>query len=296
MKKQNFFFLPALILAAAFLSSCEIINPEEPVPGYLHIPSVRVETTGDEGSASSNISEAWVSVNGSFVGAYSLPATLPVLEEGVSEVVVQAGVKDNGLGNSPDIYPFFANFETQVDMGPNTTDTIRPVFRYSDNTQFAFIEDFNDGAQIFSEIRRGSSSQISFAEEDAFEGCSLRIDLDTSAAIVEAATFERYENLTGPFTTSVYLEVDYKSDIPVTFGIIGHDGAGTVGNGQALFLSGFNASGEWKKIYFNLSVAVVESGLSEFQIVFQAAIPVESGQFAREEAVVLMDNIKLVHF
>jgi hypothetical protein len=296
MKKQNFFFLPALILVAAFLSSCEIINPEEPVPGYLHIPSVRVETTGDEGSASSNISEAWVSVNGSFVGAYSLPATLPVLEEGVSEVVVQAGVKDNGLGNSPDIYPFFANFETQVDIGPNTTDTIRPVFRYSDNTKFAFIEDFDDGAQIFSEIRRGSSSQISFAEDDAFEGRSLRINLDTSAAIVEAATFERYENLTGPFTTSVYLEVDYKSDIPVTFGIIGFDGAGTIGNGQAIFLSGFNASGEWKKIYFNLSAAVVESGLDEYQIVFQALIPIENGQFVRNEAEVLMDNIKLVHF
>ena len=296
MKKQNFSLLPALFLAAAFLTSCEIINPEEPVPAYLHIPSVSVQTAADEGSASSNISEAWVSVNGSFVGAYALPATLPVLEEGVSEVVVQAGVKDNGLGNSPDIYPFFANFETQADLGPNTTDTIRPVFRYSDNTKFAFIEDFNEGTQIFSEIRRGSLSQMSSVDEDAFEGRSLRIELDTSAAIVEAATFERYADLTGPFTTSVYLEVDYKSDVPVTFGIIGFDNAGTIGNGQAIFLSGFNASGEWKKIYFNLSAAVVESGLDEYQIVFQALIPIENGQFVRNEAVVLMDNIKLLHF
>jgi hypothetical protein len=296
MKKQNFSFLPALIFATAFLVSCDIINPEEPVPGYLHIPAMRVETSGDEGSASSNLSEAWVSVDGDFVGAYSLPATLPVLEEGPSEVVVQAGVKDNGLGSSPDIYPFFANYETQVEMGPNTTDTIRPVFRYSDNTKFAFIENFDEGGQIFSQMRRGSLSQMSSVTEGAFEDRSLRIELDTSAAIVEAATIERYANLTGQFTTSVYLEVDYKSDVPVTFGVIGYDGSGTTGNGQALFISGFNPSGEWRKIYFNLSVVIVESGLSEFQIVFQAAIPTENGQLTRDEAVVMMDNIKLLHF
>jgi hypothetical protein len=257
---------------------------------------MRVETSGDEGSASSNLSEAWVSVDGDFVGAYSLPATLPVLEEGPSEVVVQAGVKDNGLGSSPDIYPFFANYETQVEMGPNTTDTIRPVFRYSDNTKFAFIENFDEGGQIFSQMRRGSLSQMSSVTEGAFEDRSLRIELDTSAAIVEAATIERYANLTGQFTTSVYLEVDYKSDVPVTFGVIGYDGSGTTGNGQALFISGFNPSGEWRKIYFNLSVVIVESGLSEFQIVFQAAIPTENGQLTRDEAVVMMDNIKLLHF
>ncbi|MCI4651379.1 hypothetical protein [Phaeodactylibacter sp.] len=296
MKKQNFSFLPALIFATAFLVSCDIINPEEPVPGYLHIPAMRVETSGDEGSASSNLSEAWVSVDGDFVGAYSLPATLPVLEEGPSEVVVQAGVKDNGLGSSPDIYPFFANYETQVEMGPNTTDTIRPVFRYSDNTKFAFIENFDEGGQIFSQMRRGSLSQMSSVTEGAFEDRSLRIELDTSAAIVEAATIERYANLTGQFTTSVYLEVDYKSDVPVTFGVIGYDGSGTTGNGQALFISGFNPSGEWRKIYFNLSVVIVESGLSEFQIVFQAAIPTENGQLTRDEAIVMMDNIKLLHF
>lgn len=296
MKKQNFSFLPALIFATAFLVSCDIINPEEPVPGYLHIPAMRVETSGDEGSASSNLSEAWVSVDGDFVGAYSLPATLPVLEEGPSEVVVQAGVKDNGLGSSPDIYPFFANYETQVEMGPNTTDTIRPVFRYSDNTKFAFIENFDEGGQIFSQMRRGSLSQMSSVTEGAFEDRSLRIELDTSAAILEAATIERYANLTGQFTTSVYLEVDYKSDVPVTFGVIGYDGSGTTGNGQALFISGFNPSGEWRKIYFNLSVVIVESGLSEFQIVFQAAIPTENGQLTRDEAVVMMDNIKLLHF
>jgi hypothetical protein len=297
MKKRYSFFLSGLILAAATFAGCDIINPEEPIPGYIHIPSVSVQTTEVlQGSASSNITEAWVSVNGTFLGAYALPATLPVLEQGISEVAVQAGVKDNGLGNSPDIYPFFANFETEADLGPNATDTIRPVFRYSDNTKFAFIEDFNEGSHIFEELRRGSIEQMASVTEGAFENRSLRIKLDTSAAILEAATINRYSNLTGEFTTSVYLEVDYKSDVPVTFGIIGYQEGGLPGGGQVAFLSGFNPSSEWKKIYFNLSVAVVESRLSEFQIVFQALIPVQNGQFVRNEAVVMMDNIKLLHF
>lgn len=297
MKNRLFIKLTILFATLIFTSGCDLINPDEPIPGYLYIPSVEVQTSEViEGTASSNISEAWVSVNGDFVGAYRLPATVPVLAEGVSEVVVQAGVKDNGLGSTPDIYPFFANFETEVDMGPNTTDTIRPVFQYSDNTKFAFIEDFDEGTQVFEELRRGTLDMMSQVTEDAFEGRSLNIQLDTANAIIEAATKERYSNLTGQFTTSVYLEVDYKSDVPVTFGIIGHQAGGLPGAGQAVFLSGFNPSGEWKKIYFNLSVAVVESRLSEFQILFQAAIPVEQGQLAREEATVMMDNIKLVHF
>lgn len=283
--------------ASALLGGCELINPEEPVPSYIHIPSVSVQTTESvEGTASSNISEAWVSVDGDFVGAYSLPATLPVLAEGTAEVTVQAGVKDNGQASTPDIYPFFSNFEVQTELEPNTTDTIRPVFQYSDNTKFAFIEPFEEGAQLFEELRRGSINQMSQVTEGAFEGRSLRIELDTTAAIVEAATLERYANLTGNFTTSVYLEVNYKSDVPVTFGIIGHQAGGLPGSGETVFLSGFNASGEWKKIYFNFSVAIVESQLDEFQIVFQAAIPLQEGRLARDEAVIMMDNIKLLHF
>ncbi|MEQ8703303.1 MAG: hypothetical protein RIC19_05260 [Phaeodactylibacter sp.] len=297
MKKQDLSIVLALSIAAALLPACDLINPDEPIPGYIHIPSVGVQTSeAIEGSASSNITEAWVSVNGDFVGAYALPATLPVIAEGEADVIVQAGVKDNGLGSTPDIYPFFGNFETFVEVEPNKTDTVRPVFRYSSSTKFAFIEAFDEGQHIFEEMRRGSLSQMTQVTEGAFEGRSLRIELDTSAAIVEAATTARYTNLTGQFTTSVYLEVNYKSDIPVTFGIIGHQAGGLAGAGQALFLSGFNPSGEWKKIYFNLSVAVVESRLSEFQIVFQTAIPIENGQLARDQAVVMMDNIKLVHF
>lgn len=297
MKKQNILFLIALGSLCLSIAGCDIINPEEPVPGYIYIPAVEVQTSEVvEGTASSNITEAWVSVDGNFVGAYALPATLPVLEEGPSDVVVQAGVKDNGLGNSPDIYPFFDNFETIADLGANTTDTIRPVFQYSDNTKFAFIEPFEEGSHVFEEIRRGSIDQMAQVTEGGFEGRSLRIKLDTTAAIIEAATINRYADLTGEFTTSVYLEVNYKSDIPVTFGIIGYQAGGLPGAGEVAFLSGFNPSGEWKKIYFNLSVAVVESRLSEFQIVFQAAIPIEQGQLARDEAVVMLDNIKLLHF
>lgn len=284
-------------MTSALLVGCELINPEEPVPAYIHIPSVSVQTDeAVEGTTSSNITEAWVSVNGDFVGAYSLPATLPVLAGGTAEVIVQAGVKDNGLGSSPDIYPFFNNFEIQAELEPNTTDTILPVFQYSNNTKFSILEPFEEGAHVFEEIRRGSINQMSQVTEGAFEGRSLRIKLDTASAIIEAATTQRYANLTGNFTTSVYLEVDYKSDVPVTFGFIGHQAGGLPGAGEAIFLSGFNPSGEWKKIYFNLSVAVVESRLSEFQILFQAALPVQGGQFVRDEAVIMMDNIKLLHF
>ncbi len=295
--KKSIFIPLALLSALLAISGCDLINPEEPIPGYLYIPRLEVQTElAEEGTASSNIPEAWVSVDGNFLGAYGLPATVPVLEEGPSEVVVQAGIRDNGLVNSPNLYPFFANYEVQVDIGPNTTDTIRPVFEYLDNTKFAFVEDFEDAPQLFGEVRRGDFDQLSLVSEGAFEGQSLLIELDTAASIVEAATTERYAELTGQFSTSVYLEVNYRSDVPVTFGLVGHQGIGLPGLGQTIFVAGFSPSDEWKKIYFNLSVTVVESGYDEFQIIFQAAIPIEDNQLTREEANVWIDNVKLLHF
>ncbi len=56
--------IPVFFLALACMTSCEVINPAEPVPSYIHLDSVSLKTTYiTEGSALSNVSDAWIYVD-----------------------------------------------------------------------------------------------------------------------------------------------------------------------------------------------------------------------------------------
>jgi hypothetical protein len=281
------------------LYSCDIINPAEEVPAYINVQSVDIQTNPiTEGTSNQKITEVWVTVDGIFLGAYTLPSTFPlIVEPGEHEIAFQAGIKDNGITSSPDIYPFFSVYETTVNLEPEQTVEIRPSFNYTAITSFAFVENFEGGSQVFRDISLGREDQFALVEEGAFEnGRSAKITLDNDNITFQAATIERYNNLVSINSTDVYLEVNYKSDIPVVFGVIGHT-AGSTAEGQPLFSSGFLPSANWNKIYFNLSLIISQLRLDEYQVVFQAAIPLdEENQPSMETAEVWLDNIKLVHF
>lgn len=289
---SNYFM--ACCLLAAGLMSCEVINPDEDIPAYIYVTEFQLETDANrEGSNSERITEAWLSVDGAFLGAYSLPALVPVLTTGEREISLQAGIRDNGISTTPEVYPFYETFRTTLNLSPNKVDTIRPNTSYSERTRFAFIDDFDRGATLFQDIRIGSTENAMRAVENmVFEGqASGRIRLDPDNPAVELATVTRYDDLTenSPF---VYLEVNYKSDVPVVFGLIGYQGA-FPSPGTPLFDPGFRAREEWNKIYFNLSPLIANSNFDEFQVALQAVLP---GDAEMEEAFIWLDNIKLLHF
>ena len=78
-----------LIIVTGFCG-CDIINPDETIPAYIYIESIEVinnpDLQGKEGSLNNTIVDAWVSANGKLVGAFELPAVIPVLAEGDIEI------------------------------------------------------------------------------------------------------------------------------------------------------------------------------------------------------------------
>lgn len=298
MKNISSFKLAALsVIAACLWAGCDIINPEEPIPGYIHIPAVSVQTTQGQGSTSSKITEVWVTVDGAFIGAYPIPSDIPIIGEGEVDVFIQAGIKDNGVGSIPEIYPFYEPFQQMVTLGENTTDTIQPVFRYLDGANFALVEDFESASQVFSDAFSGSLSQLEVVSDVVFEGeGALRIQLDSLSPLVQVATFERYPEVVDNNSARVYLEMDYKSEVPVVFGLIGYD-SGQLAGGQIDYIAGFLPSEEWNKIYFNFSLEAIQLGRDEYQVFFQASIPNgQDGNLTTDQANIWLDNVKLLHF
>ena len=290
MKHTN---LGLLILLAVCFLRCDLINPEEPLPAFLYIEPFILQT--DElvqGTDSEKITEVWVTVNDEFLGAYSLPATVPVLILGEVDLYLEAGIKDNGIGSTPEIYPFYQAYETSVTLMPEQTTTISPTTSYDRNTRFALIEDFETGTSVFQDTLLGNSG-MQVSSTNSFEGTySGKIQLTTDDPVIELASIGSFTDLTdlSPF---VYLEVNYQSDAPVIFGLAG--GAGT-SNPNIVFDPGFNPKASWNKIYFNLSGLLATSPYDRHKLALRAYIPTENGQLTLNNATVCLDNIKLVHF
>ncbi len=279
-----------------FAAGCEVINPSEEIPAFLYVENFVLETEPvTEGTNSSNITEVWLTVDGNFLGAYSLPALIPVLASGEAQVRLDAGIKDNGIRSRSEIYPFYEPWEQTMMLTPEKIDTIAPVIGYRDNARFALIEGFESSAHAFQDLRIGSSgNRIRLTDTEVFEGNSSGLFfVDTTNALVEIATTERYADLNAS-SPLVYLEVNYKSDVPVVFGVVGY--GGNQPDGTTNYDPGFNPRGDWNKIYFNLSEIVFQGGFTEHQVVLQAFIPVEGGQLTLVTGNIWLDNIKLVHF
>lgn len=259
----------------------------------MYIEPFRLQT--DEilqGSADEKITEVWVTVEDQFLGVYQLPATVPVLLAGEVDVFLEAGIKDNGIGSTPEIYPFYEPYQVQVNLLPEETVSISPTTSYTSNTRFAFIEDFESGSTIFQDTLLGNVG-MNANSTDPFEGnFSGKIQLSTDNPIVELATIQTYSELTDR-SPMVYLEVNYRSDIPVIFGLVGSTGPGEQ---NAAFDPGFNPKATWNKIYFNLSGLLATSPFDRHQLGLRAFIPTENGQLTLNNATVCLDNIKLVHF
>lgn len=290
-------------LACFFLmlsvSACDLINPEEEIPSYIWIAPFEVQTTpGTQGSASAKITEVWVSVDGSFFGVYPLPAKIPILKTGNSKIKLEAGIKDNGISTTPEIYPFFQALEYNIELKANEIDSIRPKAAYRSGIRFAFVENFENNSHVFQTLVTGNeSNRMSIANEGAFEGSgSGLIQLSNQYPAVELATRNTYSGLLAK-GTAVYLELNYKAEVPLLVGVIAYKAGNINAGGQILYAAGFNASENWNKIYFNLSRVVADSKLDEYQIILKTEIPKNAdGTINRSNAKIWLDNVKLIHF
>lgn len=292
IRQLTYYFVLVLTLAA-----CDWINPEEAIPSYIVIEPPTFETSVREGSAATKITEYWVFIDEEFMGAFPIPATIPVLQQGEVELRVEAGIRVDGRSATPDIYPFYAPYRQSIRLSPETKVQVQPAFRYRPETQFAFIEDFERSTSLFREVVTGTpQSRMRISQEAPFEGKgSGFIQLTDRDAFVEIATVGRYRDLLKN-GNAVFLEVNYRSDIPVSFGILAYQ-QGIAEPIELNYRAGFNPSIAWNKIYFDYTPLLFESEADEFKIILQAALPLDQNNaFEITSAQVFLDNIKLVHF
>ena len=277
-----------LFIGTCFVTSCDELTEVEPTPAYIHVNNIDLITTGAQGSDSHKITDAWLFANNQLIGVFELPFTAPVLVDGDTEVEIFAGTSENGIASAREVNPFYERFRVNKNLERGEVDTLFPVVGYSSNAEFVFIESF-ENSNLFGEDLDGSSiTRIELWQSGAFEGNrSGRIFLETGASIFEAATSNLFTLPIDEISNPIYLELNYKNEIPFEIGVIG------VVNNEKIattYVVGINPKDTWNKVYLDLTSAAILMNADFYQIAIRSALPT-----TESTGEILLDNIKLLH-
>lgn len=272
---RNFFSRIMLFFSIIFLSC----NKEEPVPAYVYVKNIKVMPSSTFGSNSSNVTDVWCVLNDNVQGVYEMPVKFPILASGETNVTFQAGIKMNGVAATRIAYPFYANYETTLNLVPGKIDTIEPVVSYTASTNIAFKEDFENSNVFVNAEATGIPTEV-------FEGLSsAKLNVSNTDTFVRAFS----NKFTIPLSrAAVFIEIDYKNTHDFVIGIRGYNNA-VSGGADIINKLVITPKENWNKIYVNITSEVNQLQITEFDLILTY-----NGD-ANENVKILFDNIKVLH-
>lgn len=277
-----------LFILPLVITSCEKFSGDQTIPAYLGIDSIYLATSYyTEGTSSQRITDAWVYVDDEFIGAFELPARLPVLKSGKHSLKIWPGIKKNGIGATRVSYAFYSPIARDVVFVPDSaTQTGVLKTTYQPTTVFSWKEDFDD-VSISLDTTRGSIAYIERTPAGSpltFEGNhSGMVVLDSLHDFFECQTHAEYPIPYAP----VFLEMNFNTANSIVVGVFTY-GSTTLYQTPIITLNPTN--GQWKKIYIDLSTTLnAYSGMMTYRVYISAF-----KDAGLKQSVILLDNFKAV--
>jgi hypothetical protein len=268
------------------LASCNLINPSEPIPTYVQIDSFQFKSSNPvlTGTARQKINSAFVYIDNQLIGAYELPARIPIISNKTGLLKVAPGVILNGLNGLQLAYPFFIPDTITLANKPGTIKKISPSSSYYSATLFKWQEDF-EGGNTFTSVTGDTTLNRTLNLGEVYEGgASGKLYFKApqqTAQVISTATFSL------PITAS-YLELHYKNNIEFQVCIqVSYDQGGVYYE----YISGFKPKNEWNKVYIDLQKFASNNRGVNYRIMIRADLP--SGM---SSGYVLFDNFKVVSY
>jgi len=280
------------------LVSCDKFEGDQVVPSYIRIEKFILKENPnlnyEEGILSHNIEDVWIYVDDQIIGAFELPAVIPVLQEGSHKLTLSPGILLNGMSGTRAAYPLIKpNINKAFNMFVDSVIVVEPEIEYYDHAVFSVVEDFEDEFYYLQET--DDSDTIIDILVHSIPGFPLGsrsglITLDNSKTIFECATnVGEPEGIVLPGGTSpVFLELDYNTNNEITVGLYVNYFTGDVIQRPVVIIN--PSGGVWKKIYVNFTPAVTDT---QDALDYNVFIGVNKSSDV-DYPVVMIDNIKLV--
>jgi len=284
---MKFISLLYVFLIMILAQSCEIINPVEDIPSYIYIDTIELKINNAAlGENTSKITDAWVYHKNNLIGVYELPSRIPVLGSDSSDILIAAGIKNNGKLNTRIAYPFYKIFSKKVFLNEAKIETLDVDVDYFDQSSLNLflMEDFEFGNSL--EKYSGDTSLIKISGEGALHNTnSGYIFMDTVYNEFEIISSDHFELPNAGST--LFLEMDYKCSNNFTIGLL-------VDN-DIYFEKRFKLTlvdkDDWNKIYINLSNMIYGNQNNKYHLLIGGILDNN-----KDYGEIYIDNLKLIGF
>ncbi|MDX2134868.1 MAG: hypothetical protein SFV52_08785 [Saprospiraceae bacterium] len=279
-----------LLLTAACMALVLACDQQEDIPAYVRVEPFTIDEPG--GDTLHDLTDGWFYADLVFLGAYDLPSDIPVLNEGLNEILVFPGIKENGILETPNIYPMMTWHIEDITLQPGKVTVVKPVVRYDPAAIFAWDIDRGtfDGNSTVALENLDSDADLNFilTNVDGFTGKYLQMAVDTAHPVMAVA----FEPVTLPTVRErqTWLEMHYRNELPFVLSLIGQT-TGQSDDYSPVFQ--FNVSSEWNKIYINLTDFVAFDPHDRYRLLFNLNLPTTGVNISGK---VQIDNVRLVHF
>ncbi len=238
-------------------AGCNVFDKPELIPSYIEVDEFVLVTASDEGTTSHKIKDAWVFIDEEFVGAYELPARIPLIANGEHNVQVYPGIYKNGVQAERVIYSFYTYFDSTYVLEPDETMYVTPEITYQDDLEW-WIEDFEDPSFKWTLFTTNSDTTMIVAKPseypDLFEGNAGLIKMSSNNVYCEMRTEEPlFNDLPKQVNNDAYMELNYKCNYPFVLGLLHNNSGLAAYDKQALITfnptTDDNGEMQWNKTY-----------------------------------------------
>ncbi|MES2478942.1 MAG: hypothetical protein V4561_07640 [Bacteroidota bacterium] len=281
-----------LVLFMVFtFSACNLNNPKEQIPTYLHLEPFIFNNPDSNftGSTTYEIPSAWVYVDDIAVGTFDLPCTAPVIMSKTSKVKIVPAVVNQGIKSYVIQYPFYQSDTTTIVYNPGKIQNYTPKTSYSKDltsNTFKLKVNFEEGL-LFKNL---SGDTTILLEKDPSKarsgsGCGA-IYLKSPQKWTESITSNYFEST----QNACYLEFDYKGTLPFQIGLQGENSEGEI---YGEYIAGFYPKDNWGKIYIDIS-PFMKANKTYSKIYLKVRSTLEEFDGKYTDGYVLLDNIKVI--
>jgi hypothetical protein len=254
-------------------STCsKIVN--DGIPSYIYIDTIGLESDIlTQGYCSIHAPVVWVDAGGVDMGAWELPALIPILKDGEMNIIISAGVKKAAIS---DFYrsPFYDIFTKKITLTKTKIDTVIPIVKYSPRTSFLFNEDFESTLK-FNNINTANEHAPIFG---AKAGVLYTSDLQ------KVTQTNNYIEISDS-TKEMYLEFDYKTNIDTAMMFVN---LRFEGDNVSTIVGLIRAGTSWKRAYYPIH-EYVNTRIKKYKLEFAIFLP-----DGKNSSTIFLDNIKVV--
>ena len=273
----------------AVLSGC--IEQWEGQPHFVHVGGIAFVPEANQGEPTSRIEEVWVYSETDVLGAFPLPADIPLNPSELGEsttLTLSAGIRANAISSTRQPYPFYDVVEVALSLEYGGRDTLAMEVGYTDWTEVVIAEDFETANRFEPAVTSTADIVRTQSEQWVLDGTSSGlIVLDAEHQVLISSTNEQQYNLqsNGP----VWLELDYACTQPFWVGLYVKNAV----NAQRIPILVLNSTeGERNKIYLDLDPVVrTTPDATHYEITLDAYY-----DGSADSTTVIVDNFKLLRY